>query len=149
MRHMKSAATIVAGIVFFSLSSCDATGGPGAQNPTFVAENRFQVTQVSGPNDFEVFARGASAGSDFFCAAGDYARRKLGAPANARVVITHPSGPGRTNPSRRAVGFTVAPAGAVAPTGGITISARKRGANYTVSHASSLCRAGAILTISN
>lgn len=74
-------------------------GASGAE-----AYNARNGLRVSGPpSDIEVF--GSSAGSKVFCAAGDYARRKLSAPSNYRVVIVRPYGPSPNHANQRSVGL--------------------------------------------
>ena len=119
------------------LVGCDSTVGGGPA--VFLAQNQLQVYPVSSANDFEVMARGGTGGTQYFCAAGDYAWRRLNAPAAARIVVTRPEGPSQNDPSRRAVGFTVVPQGTVPDSRGITANVRTVGMNYSVSHARLLC----------
>lgn len=63
---------------------------------------------VSGTADrFEVFTEPGTGGSEIFCAAGDFAARRLGARGDDRVVVTGGRAPSATRPNRRSVTFRV------------------------------------------
>lgn len=117
------------------LGACDGVGSPSG---IFLSVNRMHVVPTSDPARFEVLAQPGSAGPDFFCAAADYADRRLNASPADRVVLTRPVA---RNPDtgRRSGLFTVAPNGSVAPTRSITISTRQAGENMQIAHARSLC----------
>lgn len=123
-----------------AVAGCDSNGiGGDRMSGSFVATNRLTVVPLSGPNDFEVLATGGTGGSQYFCAAGDYAFRRLNAPPAYRVVVTRPESSSISQPGRRGVGFTVVPQGATPGSSGFAANVRSVGANYSVSHSQLLC----------
>lgn len=61
---------------------------------------------------FEVAARpGSVMIHDFWCGAGEYARRVLGASNNDRVYVVSEAGPGVASPSNSTVQFSMSPPG--------------------------------------
>ncbi|MEM6741992.1 MAG: hypothetical protein AAF646_17920 [Pseudomonadota bacterium] len=89
----------------------------------------------------EVFARAGNGGSDYFCAAADFARSHLNARATDRVVITSGLGPSQTRPGRRSVIFGLRPPGAGQERGLdlVFLRAGSEGTSRSVAHAASLC----------
>jgi hypothetical protein len=104
-----------------------------------LSRNGLRVTGDAG--GFEVFPSGAAAGAAIFCAAGDFARRRLGARATDRVEILHPIGRSRTVPTRRSVVFVLRPKGSGRNTGldAVLLRPGRSGVSRTVSAAESLC----------
>jgi len=94
-----------------------------------------------GAEGFEVFPTGSAVGTEVFCAAGDFARRRLGARAIDRVEIIGAIGPSRTIPTRRSVVFAVRPAGSGRNAGLDTVLLRpgRVGVSRSVAAAESLC----------
>ena len=76
------------------------------------ASNKLTVGQIT-PAVFEVVSRpGKSGANNFWCAAAEYARDRLGAAGTARIYVAEPRGPSTLSPSRSAVRFTLDPAAA-------------------------------------
>lgn len=84
------------------LMACEATGG------AFVTRNGVRVNPVNA-DVFEVLARPAGRASDFWCGAGNYARRALDAPDNALVYVVGGAGQGVTAKSPDAAQFSLKP----------------------------------------
>ena len=104
----------------------------------FTARNYHKVGQIS-DDVFEVVGRPGSGGQEFWCAAGDYARRMLGAKASQRVYLVRGPGVAQTRNRNRAVLFSLTP-----PEGGDTrttlfLSVKTIGSNLNVSMASNYC----------
>lgn len=82
----------------------------------FTSSNRMRV-EATGPVTFEVRARGGNYGAaDFWCAAGEYAARRLNARENAPIFRL-------SEPPRRSgqpIVFSLDPAGRASSTGLIT-----------------------------
>jgi len=119
-----------------------AVGGYGAvsagrEDAVFSAENGFLVHPI-GEGRFEVIARGSSAAQGYFCAAGDYARRRLGAMPADRVVVVEPLGPAINNPGGKSAKFTVGAQGTGSSS--ISPSVRRVGQSMSIGHARALCR---------
>ena len=80
------------------------TGGSAA----FTARNGVRVNPVNA-DVFEVIARPNGRKSDFWCGAGSYASRQLGAPDNALVYTVGGAGRGVTMNSPDAAQFSLKP----------------------------------------
>ena len=107
--------------------------------PVFVAANDLLVYPMA-EGTFEVQAQPGTAGPQYFCAAGDYAWRKLSVPPASRVVVVRPDGPSTTNPGGRGMLFKIVPQGEASSEGqGWLVSMRRAGENYAVAHARALC----------
>ena len=120
-----------------------AERGP-AFRPVFVA--RYDLLVYPMPDGtFEVQARAGTAGPQYFCAAGDYAWRRLNVPVAARMVVVRPDGPSSTNPGGRGMVFKVVPQGAATSEDqGWTVSMRRAGENHSVAMSRALCRNGSV-----
>ena len=97
--------------------------------------------QARGPaENFEVFVRAGRGSEDYFCAAGDYAKRALGARASDRIVITRGLGPSPTVGNRLSIGFSVqATAARSQGIDQLFLRLRQPGANRSVAFANHLC----------
>lgn len=124
-------------ILAMALVGCDQAGNQNRDNAVFRASNGFLVHPI-GDGRFEVIPRGNSSSKGFFCAAGDYAQRRLGEPPAARVVLTSPIGPAINNPGGNSAKFTVAPPGS-SRNSGIFVNTRRAGQSLTIGHARTLC----------
>ncbi|MEM9250534.1 MAG: hypothetical protein AAGB05_17815 [Pseudomonadota bacterium] len=97
---------------------------------------------VQGDRDgFEVFSRAGLGGVDYFCAAGDFARKHLNAAATERVEIAAPLGPSRSRPGQRSVVFEVRPPGRQANRGLDLVLLRPgvAGVSRTVAQSANFC----------
>jgi hypothetical protein len=125
------------------LALCAAMlGATPAVADRFRAENRFYVADLGG-GVFEAIARGgSSAARDFWCAAGDYALKRLRAGGSTRVYLVSGIQPSVTEPGRKAVRFTLTPeAAGVAPiTPPLSLSVDIPGDNMPVVLAKSYCQ---------
>jgi hypothetical protein len=102
------------------------------------ANNRHTVNPVS-DTVFEVVGRPGSGGPEFWCAAGDYASRVLGAHATQRVYLVRGPAPAQTRHWNRAVLFSlVVPQDADLRTG-ITLSVTRVGENLNAASAQAYC----------
>lgn len=72
------------------------------------ATNSHAVNALS-PTSFEVIGRGGISSSDYWCAAGDYARRALGAPLDQRIYVSRARGRSETEHAKSAVQFSLEP----------------------------------------
>lgn len=115
---------------------------------TFQARNDLQVAALP-DGRFEVFARPGTGPREYFCAAGDFAQRRLGAPGGARVVLAEVDGPSRSRDRGRSTVFAVvAPQNAPTVPRGVGLSVRRTGENVSVTQARGLCERGSSLSIS-
>ena len=90
---------------------------------------------------FEVIARSAGSSGDYWCGAGDYAQRALGAAWTARIYISRGRGPSVTTGRRTAVQFTMDPAAVGDPPAdnGFFTNAMRPGDSMSVQQAQSYC----------
>ena len=89
---------------------------------------------------FEVLAKAGTAGPQYFCAAGDFARVRRNAGATDRVVMTRPDAPSIHVPGRRSAVFTIAPPGPRTLPLITTAPMNRAGASMPVASAEALCR---------
>jgi hypothetical protein len=116
------------------LAACE---NPARQGASFQASNGFLVYPL-GDVTFEVIGRGSNGGSQYFCAAADYARVRLGQPPAARIVVSEPIGPSVNANAARSAKFKVVAPGSLRGTLG-TLSVRRPGTNLNIAHARVLC----------
>lgn len=105
----------------------------------FTARNRLTVFSTSDAGVMEVVGRSGSGGSDFFCAAGEYARGPLGARATDRLVVIEPVSRNPRFNNRRTVVMALVPPETPLPRGGLLLDPAYVGENLTVGHARFLC----------
>ena len=142
-RTIRALAAGLALAIGLSGATALAERGP-AFRPVFVARNDLLVYPMP-DGTFEVQARAGTAGPQYFCAAGDYAWRRLNVPVAARVVVVRPDGPSSTNPGGRGMVFKVVPQGAATSEDqGWTVSMRRAGENHSVAMSRALCRNGSV-----
>ncbi len=134
---------VVAGLL---LSACvvPADGGGGSvattrSNSNFVAQNRYIVTPGPGGGEFTVLGQAGAAGSDFFCAAADYAHRRLGVSDAERVMLIAPVAKNPAYGGQRTGTFRVASRGEAPERANINVSMRRAGENLQIGHARSMC----------
>lgn len=80
---------------------------PGASTAWW-SWNRHEVFPVA-EGVWEVVSEVGAMPRDYWCAAGDYAFRELGAPLGQRIYIWRGIGPSLTRPDRKAVQFSFSP----------------------------------------
>ncbi|MBO9406044.1 hypothetical protein J7399_01285 [Shimia sp. R9_1] len=118
-----------------ALMACERTG-----SSAFVTRNGVRVNPVN-EAVFEVLARPAGRASDFWCGAGNYARRALDAPDTALVYVVGGAGPGVTAKSPDAAQFSLTPpARTEGATGRAASWGPELGASATVGRARRSCR---------
>jgi hypothetical protein len=105
----------------------------------FTARNSLVVFPTSDPRVMEVVGASGSGGSDFFCAAGEFARGPLGARASDRLVVVEPVSRNPRYNNRRSVRIAVVPRGTPVPRGGLILNPAFVGENLSVGHAAFLC----------
>ncbi len=74
----------------------------------FVARGGIRVEPVNA-DVFEVGVRPNAVEANFWCGAGDYARRQLGAPDSARVYVVGGTGPGTVSDNPETAQFSLQP----------------------------------------
>ncbi|UYV38651.1 hypothetical protein N4R57_06275 [Rhodobacteraceae bacterium D3-12] len=103
------------------------------------------LTVVPAPGGFEVVSGVGSGPRQFWCAAGDYARRVERSGTNRRIFIAGPLGPSKTAPGRTSVIFTTAPSAALAngprlgDNGNYSVLLKAAGFSLTTGHAEGFC----------
>lgn len=102
------------------------------------AENRLTVNPASG-DVFEVIGRPGSPGSEFWCAAGEYALRVLGASGTERIYLVRPRGTPVTGRGPSAVQFSLTLPAGIQPQDGLFLSMKNVGDNLSVTFANSYC----------
>lgn len=112
---------------------------PAASDP-FFARNKLRVYSTEQPGVMTVLAQPGSAGPQFFCAAGEYARGPLRARATDRLVLVEPVGRNPAFRNQRTVRIALVPRGTPLPRRtGLLVSADHVGENLSVAHAQFLC----------
>ena len=95
------------------LAGCVVTPGASvtaSSGSIYRAFNSMRVVPVADrAESFVVLSQALAGPADHWCAAGDYAQRRLGARATDRVYIVQGSAPTRAATGRRGVTFTTAP----------------------------------------
>ncbi|MBO9396201.1 hypothetical protein J7400_05895 [Shimia sp. R9_2] len=95
-------------VMVAALAACEAT--TTSSDGGFVVSNGARVYSVN-QDVFEVTARPGNEINQFWCGAGEYASRVLGAPANARIYVVGEAGPGTVVESPNAMQFSLLPPG--------------------------------------
>ncbi|PSL20018.1 hypothetical protein CLV88_10477 [Shimia abyssi] len=93
-------------LLVLAVAACSETSSSSGFR-TFTGELVNPVSQ----SVFEVIPRPASYPSQFWCGAGEYARRELGAASNDSVYVVSEAGPAVTYNSNSAVQFSLLPPG--------------------------------------
>ncbi len=111
-----------------------------APTSTYVARNSLRVAPLT-DGSIEVFAQPGTVARDYFCAAGDYAQRRLGASNTTYVVMTGPDGPSRSRDSGRSAvfGLSATRPPAEVPRG-TSLRMSVAGESLSVAQARALCR---------
>ncbi|MCH2066380.1 hypothetical protein [Shimia sp.] len=91
-----------------ALSACMSTSSGGG----FVSRSGVRVTPVNA-DVFEVGVRPNAIEAEFWCGAGDYASRQLGAPNSARVYVVSGTGAGTVTSNPETAQFSLKPPQAV------------------------------------
>ena len=104
----------------------------------WTADNRLDVNPLPG-GAYEVIGDPGSGGSEYWCAAGDYALRVLGAGATDRVFITRGRGAPETSQRRSGVQFSLTPPATVPDGLQIFMDMRRVGDSMNVAFARNYC----------
>jgi hypothetical protein len=99
----------------------------------WTAQNQFQVRDV-GNGRFEVQSRGGLSDANAWCAAGDFAIRRLGVSGSTRVWRISPP----PRPRGKGITFSLSPDGAAGSTGLATVGGAGNGSRSAIS-AQGLC----------
>lgn len=126
-----------------ALSAALLTLTPGLAG-AWTAANRHKVEQVS-DTVFEVVGKSGSGGQEFWCAAGDYARRELGSSATQRVYLVRGPAPAQTANWDRAVLFSLVPPQDVDLRTSATLSMKRVGDNLNATMAQGYCLGNRVL----
>ncbi|MBI6629868.1 hypothetical protein [Pontibaca salina] len=102
------------------------------------AVNRQEVFALP-QGGFEVLSRPGAGPAQFWCAAGDYARRVLNTAAVQRLYIQRGVGPSVTRPGTKAVQFALNPPPGAATEHGYSLSIDAVGYNLTSAAAHQFC----------
>lgn len=147
----------VAAIALVGLTACNtsvsgSSGGVGAsvstqsaRGGTFLASNSMVVYgDPAVPGRFEVQQRAGRGGSDYWCAAGEYAIQMLRVRPGARVYLETPFGQGHLSSNAKTAGFTVAPSNelqqiAAMQSNGLTMRIDRVGENWSAEHGRIQC----------
>ena len=107
----------------------------------FTAPNRLNVNPVDAAV-FEVIGKPGSTGADYWCAAADYAQRKLRVPWKSELYIARTRGPSVTSGRKSAVHFTLDPgaAGISASGPSLSLNALRTGDHMSVQLAHTYCQ---------
>ena len=105
----------------------------------WTAPNDHKVAAVSDAV-FEVVGRPGSAGQEYWCAAGDYSRRVLGARANQRVYLVRGPAPAQTRNWNRAVLFSLSPPDNAQSRAMLFLSVKRVGDNLSTAAAQQYCQ---------
>lgn len=107
--------TVALAVGALTLSACMSTSSGGG----FVSRGGVRVTPVNA-DVFEVGVRPNAIEAEFWCGAGDYASRQLGAPNNARVYVVSGTGAGTVTSNPETAQFSLKPPQAVQGAAGRT-----------------------------
>ncbi|WP_172331213.1 hypothetical protein [Mangrovicoccus sp. HB161399] len=130
---------IIPALAVLALSACDMPANPGGSQ--YLSVNGRRVVPLDTPGTFEVIAGPGDAGPQFFCAAADYAHRKLGARSTDRVVITRSAGDSVSYPGTRGVTFTLMSQQEAPPTSNsLIMNPRQLGESVTVGNGRHMCQ---------
>ena len=138
---MPTRAAILASIVALALPLAPSAAAADA----FLARNGVWVYSTELPDVMKVVARpGLTAGPQFFCAAGEYARGPLRARAADRVVVVSPAARDPAFNGRRTALIRLVPRGTPLPRDrglidSLTLSVGDVGEHVSVAHAQFLC----------
>lgn len=110
-----------------------------AQQPAYRAVNWLIVVPLT-PNSFEVLEEYGEGARGMWCAAGDYARNRIGVPVRAQLYLKGARGPSRAVPGRTAVLFTLdADTLDRPPRSSYSLSMREVGQKRSVAQSYQLC----------
>ncbi|MEP2533393.1 hypothetical protein [Shimia sp.] len=96
---------ILIGLALLAAACTDSAGGNSSGFRTFTGVRVNPINEAV----FEVIPIPASVEEQFWCGAGEYARRVLGAPQNAQVYVVSGVGPGLTMQTKSAAQFSLSP----------------------------------------
>lgn len=110
-----------------------------AQQQIYRAVNWLIVVPIT-PTEFEVIEDYSEGARGIWCAAGDFARNRVGVPTGAKLYLKGARGPSRRVPGETSVLFTLDPNTLdVAPRGSYSLSMREVGQGRSVAQSYQLC----------
>ena len=104
----------------------------------FTAQNGMTVVRQS-QTEIEVIYRARRVDTDYWCAAGDYALRVLGASGTQRIYITRGRGTPETSDRLQSVQFSLTLPAGVEPQDGLFLKMKQVGDNLGVAFAQNYC----------
>ncbi len=104
----------------------------------FRAFNRMEVLPVSN-GVYEVVSEVGAGPTNYWCGAGDYAQRVLGAGSTDRVYIWQGIGPSVNRPGKKSVQFSLTPPPGADTSTGYSVNVDRPGDNMNVSMAQNYC----------
>lgn len=104
----------------------------------WTAWNRLEVQPLKN-GVYEVISDVGSGPVQFWCGAGDYGMRVLGAGATQRIYIWEAIGPSVTRPGRKAVQFSLTPPPGADTSTGYSLTVKRAGDNITAAMAQNYC----------
>lgn len=111
---------------------------------TFRAQNG--MIAVGSAAGIEVLSRAGASQMDYFCGAGAFAKRRLGARPNDRVVVTRALSPSPTRANTRSVEFVLGSGEGEVTPGSILRAGQGIGKSMTVAAADNQCSQSRFLT---
>jgi hypothetical protein len=125
-------------ILAAALALAAALPGAAEARTRMTASNGLSVAGTA--ERFEVFARARSGGSDYFCAAGEFARRVLRARATDRVTVVAGLGRSPTRTTQNSVTFALSGPDRTQPfVAPLLLRPGRSGSTMSVGHAEFLC----------
>ncbi|HDR27193.1 hypothetical protein [Rhodovulum sp.] len=128
-----------------ALTACVPVGPHDAPGAIRTFRGNLVVPDARAPGQFEVFVRAGDSGSDLWCAASEFAERKLRVPVNRRIYLVTPRGPSQTRPGRESAVFTVSPEAALLDAArdlpdSFSMDVTRAGRNFLPLHGRIACR---------
>ena len=87
------------------------------------------------PNGVAVYRRAGSSPTDYWCNAGDFAKRKLGAGNGMSLELVRPEGAAGGPADAQTIGFSLVQGG----DGSVTVSVSKVGERHSISQTTAFC----------
>ena len=124
----------------FILAACIAALPGLAAAQTFKSINQLLVVPL-GKTEFEVIEARGEGARGIWCAASDYAQKRLGLVTGGRIYVKTPRGPSVSGLGAKGVVFTADPAQlSVPPSSSVSTSVRVAGQGLPIQHAYMFCR---------
>jgi len=102
------------------------------------AVNQHEVAALKG-GGFEVISEVGAGAADYWCGAGDYVRRRLGARGTQRIYISRALGPSVARPGKSSVQFVLTPPPGADTSTRLSLSVKAVGDNLSAAMAQQYC----------